>query len=185
MPFPQLTTTTDGTSPAAKLHHLFVKVASHNSSTSADWKKVLAAGVSFDEAATIIRWLQFGGMAIMPSAKTIAKNAKWYAELSSRDPLATVTAVSVEAFEMAIRIGDAGFEIEAEYVQDAIAQYREYLNNPIDGLLYLHLPPARIFVEQWFNEIMPRGTPRMRRFHLEHPKFKEFIRLTNRAARRG
>jgi hypothetical protein len=174
-----------GTSPAAKLHAQYVKVAPQNSGTGY-WKTVLAAGVSFEQAEAIIRWLANGGLPDLPHAKTIAKNAVWYAELASRDPMATYTNVSVEAFEMAVKIADAGFEIEAEYVQDALTKYRDYLKKaPVDDILYNHLPPGRLFILQWFTEIMPNGTPRMRRFHLEHSRFKEFIRLTARAARRG
>lgn len=175
----------DGPLPAAKLHQLFVQIGSHISTIS-DWKRVLAAGVSFTEAEMVIRWLRNGGLPDLPHSRTIARNIAQYVTLASRDPMASCLTVSIEAFEMAIRIADAGFEIEAEYVQDALNQYRAYLvRTPTDDLLYNHLPPGRIFVEQWFTETMARGTPRMRRFHSEHIKFKEFIRLTARAARRG
>jgi len=94
--------------------------------------------------------------------------------------------VMMDAFELAVDIAKAGHEIEAEYVQDAINRYRVYLTSmDTFNLLYVHLPPSRIFVKLWFTEMMPSGTPRMRRFHLEHSKFKEFIQLTTRASRRG
>ena len=171
----------DGPTPAARLHQQYAIIGA---SSIKDWKQVLI-DVTFEQAEAIIRWLRNGGLPDLPHSRTIAKNAKWYATLASRDPMASCVNVTIEGFEMAIRIADAGFEIEAEYVQDALNQYREYINQPLQDLLYNHLPPGRIFVEQWFTEIMPRGTPRMRRFHLEHIKFKEFIKLTARAARRG
>lgn len=174
-----------GPTPAAKLHQLYKLTASQNSSVDS-WGKVLAAGVSFKEAEAIIRWLQNGGLPDPPHSRTIAKNAKWYAEMAARDPVASVTEVSVEAFELALRIADAGYEIEAEYVQDALTRYREYLQN-VDSseMIHSYLPPGRIFVEKWFTEIVPRGTQRMRRFSLDHVRFREYIRLTERAARRG
>jgi len=185
MTFQQLRTATEGPSPAAKLHQSYNRVAETNSRTD-DWKKVLAAGVSFEQAEAIIRWLQHGGLPEFPSSGTIARNAKWYAELAARDPVASRVLVMIDAFELAVDIAKQGHEIEAEYVQDAINQYRGYLNSiDTSDMLYIHMLPSRIFVKQWFTEMMPHGTPRMRRFHLEHSKFKEFVRLTAKASRRG
>lgn len=176
----------DGPSPASKLHRDYCRVSPKNFSSVQDWKQVLAAGVSFEQAESIIRWLSHGGLPEFPAARTVARNAKYYAELASRDPMAMITQVSIEAFDLAVRIADTGYDIEPEYVQDAMRRYRAYLETvQEDGLLYAHMPPTRIFVEQWFTEIMAKGTPRMRRFHLEHTKFKEFVKLTARAARRG
>jgi hypothetical protein len=104
-------------------------------------------------------------------------------EESKTDPVACRIKVSRQALDMWELVCHAGCDIEPEYIQDALDKYREYLSSgPAE---FDYLDPASEFVHDWFILRARYGSPRMRRFHLEHPKFKDYISLVKRAMERG
>lgn len=185
MMFQQLRNEVSSSSPAAQLHQEYARVSAYKSRI-ADWKAVLSQGISFDQAMAIIRFLENSGIPEFPMSSTIAKNAKRYLADAATDPVACRLPVSIEANELAERIAETGNAIDPEYVADALNRYRAYFvaMDP-KKLETSYFDPPRQFVYAWFTEMMKYGSPRVRRFHPDHFKFKAYLRLVAQAARRG
>jgi hypothetical protein len=144
---------------------------------------LLERGYSFDELYSLLCWLEFHRAAALPSSTTIVRNAKEMVAESKTDPVACRVPVTQEALDMWEIICHAGCDIDPEYVQDALDKYRDYLRT--SPAWYFHMTPANEFIHDWFVVMARYGSPRMRRFHWEHPKFKDHISLVKRAMERG
>jgi hypothetical protein len=102
---------------------------------------------------------------------------------SKNDPVACRVPVTQEAMGVWELICQAGCDTEPELVQDAMNKYREYLQtNPP---WYFQMNPTNEFVFEWFTVMARYGSPRMRRFRIDHPKFVDYIALVKRAMERG
>jgi hypothetical protein len=170
------------TSPAVDLHLRYGKL-SIGKSKIADWRSLLQRGFTHSELDSLINWLEIHRTGAFPSSTTIVRNVKEMLVESKNDPVACRIKVSRQALDMWELICHAGCDIEPEFVQSALDGYREYLATCPPEFDFLDAPAT--FVHDWFVVRARYGSPRMRRFHLEHTKFKEYISLVKRAMERG
>lgn len=182
MTFQSLQQNKSGPSPASQLHSRYNSLTNGRSKAS-DWKLLLERGYSFDELYSLLCWLEFHRAAALPSSTTIVRNAKEMIAESKTDPVACRVPVTQEALDVWEIICHAGCQIDPEYIQELLNTYREYLRtNPP---WYAQLTAATEFCHDWFVLYARYGSPRMRRFHLQHPKFLSYIELVKRASERG
>ena len=180
MTFKVLQKETTGPSPAVELHLTYVR--KNGKSKVQDWKLILQRGFSFAEANGLISFLENRGLAL-PATSTIVNNLGDLMAQAACDPVACGVQVTAEALDLWEHVCSADWGIDAEYIQDALNRYRGYLAT--DPWEYSeHLPPKE-FVFEWFTVVARYGSPRMRRYHLEHPKWKEYVELIKKAKKRG
>jgi len=170
-----------GASPALTLHSRY-NVLTNGKSRAQDWKQILGRGFSFTEAESLINYLELRGSA-MPTSSTVVKNLSDLMSQTEADPVASRVKVTDEALGIWEHVCAVDWGIDVEYIQDALNRYRGYLATGPDE--YSELVPPKEFVFEWFTSIARYGSPRMRRFHLEHPKWKEYVGLVKRAKARG
>jgi hypothetical protein len=182
MTFQSLQQNKSGPSPASQLHSRYNLLTNGRSKVS-DWKLLLERGYSFDELYSLLCWLEFHRAAALPSSTTIVRNAKEMIAESKTDPVACRVPVTQEAMDMWEIICHAGCDIEPEYVQDALNKYRDYL--ACKPVVFDFLESPKEFIHDWFVLHARYGSPRMRRFHILHPKFINYIALVKRAMERG
>ena len=213
MTFQSLQQNKSGPSPAVELHTRYGRLTNGKSKIG-DWRNLLQRDFSFDELSSLINWLEVHRAGAFPSSTTILRNIKDMLAESKNDPVACRINVSMMAMDMAMMshnnynhrggvvvVNDnhrggvghvnhyggvnhhAGHPVEPELVQDALDKYREYLASRPPEFDFLDSPST--FVHDWFVVRARYGSPRMRRFHFEHVKFKEYIALVKRAMERG
>jgi hypothetical protein len=182
MTFQSLQQNKSGPSPAVELHTRYGRLTNGKSKIG-DWRNLLQRDFSFDELSSLINWLEVHRAGAFPSSTTILRNIKDMLAESKNDPVACRIDVSMMAMDMCELIHHAGHPVEPELVQDALDKYREYLASHPPEFDFLDSPST--FVHDWFVVRARYGSPRMRRFHWEHPKFKEYITLVKRAMERG
>lgn len=144
---------------------------------------MLQRGFSFNELDSLINWLEIHRAGALPSSTTITRNAKEMITESKNDPVACRVEVTQEALGVWEIICGVGYPIDPEYVQTALDDYRAYLAGKPAELDFLD--PPKEFIHDWFVLRARYGSPRMRRFSVEHAKFKEYISLVKRAMERG
>jgi hypothetical protein len=181
MTFKDLQKETTGTSPASKLHSRY-NLLTNGKSRVIDWKLILERGFSYDDADNLISYLELRG-AGMPTSSTVVKNLTDLMAQTEADPVASRVKVTDEALGIWEHVCAVDWGIDVEYIQDALNRYRGYLATCPEE--YSELVPPKEFVFDWFTSIARYGSPRMRRFHLEHAKWKEYVSLIKRAKARG
>lgn len=186
MTFTQFDKNSSGPSPAARLHTQYAQLSDGRSRVG-DWKQLLQRGISFEECQQVINYIRNNRAGNIPASITVARCFKDFQTFASEDPVACKIEVSRESMDLWERICQTGCDIDPEYVEAASRLYREYLSRTYndDGYLYAHLVPVGDFVFSWFTELSRYGSPRVRRFHENHPKFVEHIKRLRRFAERG
>jgi len=173
-------------SPATRLHHEY-NLQAPGRSKVADWRTILEKA-NGDEllCSRLIRFVERNLAATPPSSETIAKRFDYYCSEMKTDPVASQLPVSRMAYDLAERIAqDTTNAIEAEYVQAALSDYRSWLAEQPQNIIYNHLPPPSQFVYTWFTEIAVYGSPRMRRFSTEHCRWRTWYLSIKQYAMRG
>jgi hypothetical protein len=181
MNFGQLQQTQDSSTPVAELHSKYNRLT-HGKSRSLDWKKILQR-ISYEEAIQLQNYLARQPYPIK-SESVVSRLDELLHEMQF-DPVARKVPVSQMALDVCERISESGNDIDPEYVADALIRYTEYLFTVAKGREHACLPTAREFVYEWFTVLATYGSPRMRVFHLEHPKWKKYLTDVRRFAERG
>lgn len=182
MTFQSLQNNKSGSSPAVELHLRYGKLTNGKSKIT-DWRNLLQRAFSFEELSSLINWLEVHRAGAFPSSTTIIRNIKDMLAESKNDPVACRVPVTQEALDVWEIICHAGCQIDPEYIQELLNTYREYLRtNPP---WYAQLTAATEFCHDWFVLYARYGSPRMRRFSTDHPKFLSYIELVKRASERG
>lgn len=181
MTFGQLKHTEQTGTPAAVLHSRYTQLTSGKSKIES-WKQVLRR-ISYDEAIQLQNYLARQPFQ-MKSESVVSRLSELLHEMQF-DPVARKVPVSQMALDVSERIAEAGNDIDPEYVADALIRYTEYLFQVAKGREHSFLPTAREFVYEWFTVLAVYGSPRMRVFHLEHPKWKKYLTDIRRFAERG
>ena len=181
MNFGQLQQTQNSSTPAAALHSMYNRSTNGKSKVDS-WKQVLRR-VSYEEAIQLQNYLARQPYPIK-SESVVSRLDELLHEMQF-DPVARKVPVSQMALDVCERISESGNDIDPEYVADALIRYTEYLFTVAKGREHACLPTAREFVYEWFTVLATYGSPRMRVFHLEHPKWKKYLTDVRRFAERG
>ena len=151
----------------------------------ADLKALVQRGFSEQQIEAVVNWLSVHRAGFAPGTPSLVRNFKALLAEAELDPVASKLPVSIQAYELWERIVDNSNSIDPEYVQAAIDGYRAYFKETEGTLLYQHLPSAVSFVYDWFVLMARNGSPRVRRFRVDHPKFVEYLKLVRRASERA
>lgn len=151
----------------------------------ADLKALVQRGFSEQQIESVVNWLSAHRAGLAPSSQSLVRRFKELLAEAEKDPVASKLPVSIQAYDLWERIADNSNSIDPEYVQAALNDYRAYFKETEGTLLYQHLPPATVFVYDWFVLMARHGSPRVRRFRSDHPKFVEYLKLVKRASERA
>lgn len=161
------------------------KQVSSGSTKLADFKLLVQRGFSEQQIEAVVNWLSVHRAGFAPGTPSLVRNFKALLAEAELDPVASKLPVSIQAYELWERIVDNSNSIDPEYVQAAIDGYRAYFKETEGTLLYQHLPSAVGFVYDWFVLMARNGSPRVRMFRVNHPKFVEYLKLVKRASERA
>jgi hypothetical protein len=161
------------------------KQVSKGSTQLADFKLLVQRGFSEQQIEAVVNWLSVHRAGFAPGTPSLVRNFKALLAEAELDPVASKLPVSIQAYELWERIEDNSNSIDPEYVQAALQDYKAYCKETEGTLVYQHLPPATVFVFEWFVLMARNGSPRVRRFRVDHPKFMEYLRLVKRASERA
>jgi hypothetical protein len=153
--------------PAAKLHGAYNRITQGKSDFKF-WSDA-AKKVDFDDAMMAIRYIE-KNYSLYPKL-TITKLRELITE-ARQDPVAARYPVSISARTLADEIAMNATPIDAEYVQQALDEYRNALDiiNEISTDLWIRLPAPIEFVRNWFEQNSNLAT-RHRRFSAASNRF--------------
>lgn len=166
------------------LHSKYKQVSS-GTAKLADFRELVRRGFSEQQIESVVNWLSAHRAGFAPSSQSLVRRFKELLAEAEKDPVASKLPVSIQAYELWERIADNSNSIDPEYVQAALNDYRAYFKETEGTLLYQHLPPATVMIYDWFVLMARHGSPRLRQFRVDHPKFLEYIRLVKRASERA
>jgi hypothetical protein len=171
----------------SRLVELFTKYRQVTVGTArlADFKDLIRRGFSEQQIEAVVNWLSVHRAGFAPGTPSLVRNFKALLAEAELDPVASKLPVSIQAYELWERIVDNSNSIDPEYVQAALQDYKAYFKEIEGTLLYQYLPSAVSFVYDWFVLMARNGSPRVRRFRVDHPKFVEYLRLVKRASERA